>query len=151
MFAKRLDRLCSISVREARDRERLQPGVAYIAPAGIHMLVKQPSHDSQTFISLESSYCDTPYVPSVDVLMKSVADVYGSRAAGVIMTGMGSDGAEGLKAIHDSGGLTIGQDKASCVVYGMPRVCARLGITSVLPLSQIATELIQATAHQRRA
>jgi two-component system, chemotaxis family, protein-glutamate methylesterase/glutaminase len=151
MFAARLNRLCSISVREARDQEPLQRGVAYIAPAGRHMLIKQ-APDSQSLISLESSPVDTPYVPSVDVLMKSVAAVYGSRAAGVIMTGMGSDGAEGVKAIYDSGGLTIGQDKASCVVYGMPRVCARLGIlTSVLPVSQIAAELVHATAQRRRA
>ncbi len=151
-LTKRLDRLCSIRVREGRNREQVEPGVAYIAPAGVHMTVERRGFDSQILISLRGLPNDVPYVPSIDVLMRSVADLYGNCAAGVIMTGMGRDGAEGMNAIYRRGGLTIGQDEASCVVYGMPRVCAQRGLlTSVLPLSQIARELLGATSCRRGA
>jgi two-component system chemotaxis response regulator CheB len=84
--------------------------------------------------------------------MKSVADTFRSLALGVIMTGMGSDGAEGMRAIHRQGGFTIGQDEASCTVYGMPRACAELGILSqVLPLPQIPAQILQATHYRKRA
>ena len=84
--------------------------------------------------------------------MKSVADAFRNRALGVILTGMGSDGAEGMKAIHRWGGLTIGQDEASCTVYGMPRACAELGIlTRVVALSRIPTQILHATRYRRRA
>ncbi len=149
-LANRLDRLCSIKVREPDHGERVQSGVAYIAPAGTQMIVKR-RFDSQSFISLENQPAAT-YIPSVDVLMKSVAETYGNRSAGVIMTGMGSDGADGMKAIHDCGGLTIGQDETSCVVYGMPRVCAQRGIlTTIVPLSRIASKLLDATEYRRGA
>jgi two-component system chemotaxis response regulator CheB len=85
-------------------------------------------------------------------MMKSVADTFRSLALGVIMTGMGSDGAEGMRAIHRQGGFTIGQDEASCTVYGMPRACAELGILSrVLPLPQIPAQILQATHYRKRA
>jgi two-component system chemotaxis response regulator CheB len=84
--------------------------------------------------------------------MKSVADAFRNRALGVIMTGMGSDGAEGMKAIHRQGGLTIGQDEASCTVYGMPGVCAELCIlTRVVALSRIPGQILHATPYRRRA
>jgi two-component system chemotaxis response regulator CheB len=151
-FAKRLDRLCSIAVREARHGEVIEAGVAYIAPAGVHMTIERGASESHAFVSLQRHPAEALYVPSIDVLMKSVAKAYGARAAGVILTGMGCDGAEGIKAIHDCGGLTIGQDQATCVVYGMPRVCAELGIlSSVVPLSQLAAKLLNATGYLRRA
>jgi two-component system, chemotaxis family, protein-glutamate methylesterase/glutaminase len=85
-------------------------------------------------------------------MMKSVADVFKNRALGVIMTGMGSDGAEGMAAIYRQGGLTIGQDEATCAVYGMPRACAELGVLSrVIPLSDIPVQILQATRRRRRA
>ena len=85
-------------------------------------------------------------------MMKSVAKLFRKRAMGVIMTGMGSDGAEGMKAIFYEGGLTIGQDQATCAVYGMPRVCAELGILSrVVPLDQISAQIVNATRKRRRA
>jgi two-component system chemotaxis response regulator CheB len=91
-------------------------------------------------------------MPSVDVMMKSVAATYGNHAMGVILTGMGADGAEGMMAIHRQGGLTIGQDEATCTVYGMPRACAELGIlTRVVPLSQVPAQIMQATRSRRRA
>lgn len=150
-FAQRLNALCSLSVREAAHRELLEPGVVYIAPAGMHMTVDRLS-DSRVLVCLENDRGNSLHVPSVDVLMKSVAGAFGNLAMGVILTGMGSDGAEGMKAIHRQGGLTIGQDEATCVVYGMPRACAEIGaLTRVVPLSQIPTQILQATQHRRRA
>ena len=85
-------------------------------------------------------------------MMKSVARNYKNQAMGVILTGMGSDGAEGMKAIYREGGLTIGQDEASCMVYGMPRVCSELGVLRrVVPLSQIPFQILEATRYRRRA
>ena len=84
--------------------------------------------------------------------MKSVAEIYHDRALGVIMTGMGSDGAEGMSDIYHNGGLTIGQDEATCAVYGMPRACAELGILrSVVPLAEIPAQVLRATRQRKRA
>jgi len=85
-------------------------------------------------------------------MMKSVARNFGNSAMGVIMTGMGSDGAQGMKAIYREGGLTVGQDEASCIVYGMPRACAELGVLNrVVPLSGIPTQILEATNYRKRA
>jgi two-component system chemotaxis response regulator CheB len=150
-FAQRLNTLCSITVREASHGEPIRPGVVYIAPAGMHMTVDRTS-ESRAVISLDTQPDDYLHTPSVDVLMKSVAKAYGNLALGVILTGMGSDGAEGMKAIYRQGGLTIGQDEATCTVYGMPRACADMGIlTRVLPLSEIPDQILQATQYRRRA
>jgi two-component system chemotaxis response regulator CheB len=151
-FAQRLNHLSRIEVREAVSRESLRRGVAYIAPAGVHMRVVKRLSDGKPIISLEPRPQDAPHIPSVDVMMKSVAEVFLNRSVGVIMTGMGSDGAEGMTAIFRQGGYTIGQDQDSCAVYGMPRVCAELGILSrVVPLSQIPMQIVNATRRRRRA
>jgi two-component system chemotaxis response regulator CheB len=150
-FAQRLNTLCSLSVREASHGESIQPGVVYIAPAGLHMRVVRPS-DSRAIIFLDSHPEDYLHIPSIDVLMTSVAETFRNLALGVILTGMGSDGAAGIQAIYRQGGLTIGQNEATCTVYGMPRACAELGIlTRVVPLSQIPAEILQATRYRRRA
>lgn len=150
-FAQRLNSLCSIPVREATHREPIQPGVAYIAPSGTHLSVKRLS-DSRAILCLDTQPDNALHIPSVNVLMNSVAEGYKSLALGVIMTGMGSDGAEGMKAIHSHGGLTIGQDEATCTVYGMPRACAEMGILSrVVPLSQIPAQILLATRYRKRA
>ena len=150
-FAQRLNSLCSIAVREATHREPIQPGVAYIAPAGTHLSVKRLS-DSRAILCLDTQPADALHIPSVNVLMNSVAESFKSLALGVIMTGMGSDGAEGMNAIHRQGGLTIGQDQATCTVYGMPRACAEMGILSrVVPLSQIPAQILLATRYRKRA
>jgi two-component system chemotaxis response regulator CheB len=92
------------------------------------------------------------HIPSVDVMMESVVAAFRSLAMGVILTGMGSDGAQGMTAIHRAGGITIGQDESSCAVYGMPRACAELGILqTVLPLSQIPQHILHATRYRMRA
>jgi two-component system, chemotaxis family, protein-glutamate methylesterase/glutaminase len=151
-FAQRLNKLCAISVCEASHRELALPGVAYIAPAGVHMRVERRVSDSRPIICLDPKPDRILHIPSVDVLMTAVAENYESRAVGVIMTGMGSDGAKGMSAIHQHGGLTIGQDEASCAVYGMPRICAELGILSyTVPLADIPGRILQATHHRKHA
>jgi two-component system chemotaxis response regulator CheB len=150
-FAQRLNTLCSVTVREASHRDCLRPGVVYIAPAGIHLKVERLSN-SHTVLCLDPQPEDTLHKPSVDVMMNSVAEVFGNLVLGVIMTGMGSDGAEGMNAIHRRGGFTIGQDESTCTVYGMPRACADLGVlTRIVPLSQIPTLILYATRYRRRA
>jgi two-component system chemotaxis response regulator CheB len=148
-FAKRLNNLCAVSVCEASHGETAQPGVVYIAPAGSHMTVDRPMN-SRTLIRLSSKSENQIHVPSADVMMQSVASAFLSQAMGVIMTGMGSDGAQGMSAIHREGGFTVGQDEPSCAVYGMPRVCAEMRILDrVVPLSQIPHEILQATRYRK--
>ena len=150
-FAQRLNTLCSLSVREASHGETLLPGVAYIAPSGLHMSVERLS-DSQAIICLDQHPENYLHIPSVDVLMKSVAEAFRNLALGVIMTGMGSDGAAGMQSIHRQGGLTIGQDEATCTVYGMPRACAELGVLDrIVPLPQIPSQILHATRYRRLA
>jgi two-component system chemotaxis response regulator CheB len=150
-FAQRLDSLCSVTVCEAAHNEPIRPGVAYIAPAGMHMTVERTS-DLQASICLRTHPEKHQHIPSVDVMMKSVAETFGSLAMGIIMTGMGSDGAEGMRAIQRRGGLTVGQDEATCAVYGMPRACAELGaLTRVVPLSQIPAQILAATRYRKHA
>ena len=118
-FAQRLDKLCQVAVKEAERGDRVVPGRVLIAPGGKHMVLKRSG------LSYAVDVLDGPPVnrhrPSVDVLFRSVAQVAGSSAIGIIMTGMGDDGARGLKEMHEAGALTFAQDEASCVVYGMPR------------------------------
>jgi two-component system chemotaxis response regulator CheB len=146
-FAKRLDNLCAVSIREAVHQELIQPGVVYIAPAGVHLTVDRTG--IRAVICLSGKPENQLHVPSVDIMMQSVATTYRSLAMGVIMTGMGSDGAQGMNAIHREGGFTVGQDEQSCAVYGMPRVCAEMGILDrVVSLAQIPQEILQATQHR---
>jgi two-component system, chemotaxis family, protein-glutamate methylesterase/glutaminase len=148
-FAERLNKLCAISICEASDRESVRPGVVYLAPSGSHIRVER-STGSRAVIRFSDKPENQTYIPSVDVMMQSVADAFGSLAMGIIMTGMGSDGARGMEAIHRAGGWTVGQDEMSCTVYGMPRVCAEMGILDrVVPLSQIPDEILQATGHRK--
>lgn len=148
-FAQRINALCSVSVREALHGEPIQPGVVYIAPAGMHMTVQRPS-DSLAFICLDTRPEDCPYIPSIDILMKSVATAFRHQAMAVIMTGMGSDGAEGVQAIHRQGGLTLGQDEATCAVFSMPRACVELGaISHLVPLSEIPGQILLASRYRR--
>ncbi len=148
-FAKRLDGLCAASVCEASHGEALQPGMIYIAPGGRQMTVDR-STDPRAMICLSDKPENQLHIPSADIMMQSVAAAYGPLAMGVIMTGMGSDGAQGMSAIHREGGFTLGQDESSCAVYGMPRVCAEMGILNrVVPLSRITHEILQATRYRK--
>jgi len=124
-FAARLDSLCQIEVREAQNGDRVMPGRALIAPGGRHMLLKR--NGSQYHVEVVDGPVVNRHRPSVDVLFRSVARFAGRNALGVIMTGMGDDGARGLKEMHDAGATTVAQDEATCVVYGMPKEAVKLG------------------------
>ncbi|WP_075795833.1 protein-glutamate methylesterase/protein-glutamine glutaminase [Massilia putida] len=141
-FAERLNGLCQIEVREARHGDRVLPGRALIAPGGKHMLLRRDG----------AQYCvdviDGPLVnrhrPSVDVLFRSVAKHAGANALGIIMTGMGDDGAAGLLEMRKAGARTVAQDEDSCVVYGMPREAVkRGGVEKSMPLKTIDREILQ--------
>ncbi len=140
-FANRLNELCAMRVREAENGDKVEPGLALVAPGNFHMLLKRAP----------AGYCveikDGPMVcfqrPSVDVLFHSVAQAAGSHATGAILTGMGSDGAQGMHAMKKAGARTIAQDEASCVVFGMPKEAIRQGaVDHVLPLSAIPGALL---------
>ncbi|MGH8335384.1 MAG: CheB methylesterase domain-containing protein, partial [Gammaproteobacteria bacterium] len=150
-FAQRLDRICQVKVEEAAHDQPVEAGVVYIAPAGQHLTVMRRS-PAQVVTRLSATPEATLHRPSVDVMMLSVAEVFGALAMGVIMTGMGADGVQGMKAIGKAGGLTVGQDEASCAVYGMPRSCAEAGVLQrVVTLTQIPCEILQATQYHERA
>jgi two-component system chemotaxis response regulator CheB len=141
-FADRLNGECQIHVAEARDGEKLQNGTALIAPGNFHLLVERSG------MGFAARVIDGPLVsrhrPSVDVLFRSVANSVGANAVGVIMTGMGNDGAEGLWEMKQAGAATIAQDKASSVVFGMPQeAISRGGVDFVLPLEQIARRALE--------
>lgn len=146
-YASRLNSLCEIDVVEARDGDRVIPGRALIAPGGKHMRLRRSG--AQYVAEVVDGPLINHHRPSVDVLFRSVAAQAGRNAIGVIMTGMGDDGARGLKEMHDAGAVTAAQDEASCVVFGMPKEAIRLGgVDHVMPLNSIADWILQ-TASQR--
>ena len=124
-FAERLHTLSRLEVREAAAGDELRPGVALLAPGGRHLTVER--RDGRLVTRLDAAALDARHRPSVDVLFRSVAGSAGARAAGVLLTGMGSDGADGMLALRRAGALTIAQDEASCVVFGMPRAAIESG------------------------
>jgi two-component system chemotaxis response regulator CheB len=144
-LAKRLDAICPVRVFEAQDEQAIEPGQVLIAPAGFQMhAFRRTASRAAVRISREPG--DTLHIPSVDVTLLSVAETFGARSVGVILTGMGNDGARGMRAIFEKGGITIGQDEASSVVYGMPKVCAEANVLRrVAPLGNMADEIAQAT------
>lgn len=136
MFAKRLDATCAIDVKEAKSGDLLLAGRALICPGNRHMKVRRAALGDMVVLSDEDRV--NGHRPSVDVLFRSVADEFGARSAGVLMTGMGEDGAEGMGLIKSAGGMTIAQNAESCVVYGMPRAAIERGYTlRVSPLETI--------------
>jgi two-component system chemotaxis response regulator CheB len=148
-FADRLDRLCKIRVKEAEDGDALVAGCALLAPGNRHMrIVRDGSGSAHKWVV---RVADGPRVlrhkPSVEVLFESCAQYAGARALGIIMTGMGNDGATGLLSMRKAGAITVGQDEASCVVYGMPREAALCGAVQIVsPLDRIARAITDFTA-----
>jgi len=141
MFAERLDSLCAMTVREARNGDRVIPGQALIAPGGRHMMLKRSG--AQYIVEVADGPLVNRHKPSVDVLFRSVAQTAGSNALGIIMTGMGDDGARGLREMHDAGARTVAEDESTCVVFGMPmEAIKRGGVDKVLPLDQIPREIV---------
>jgi two-component system chemotaxis response regulator CheB len=135
-FAARLNSVCQIEVREARDNDRVVPGTALIAPGGKHMMLRRSG--AQYFVEIKDGPPVNRHCPSVDVLFRSVAKCAGRNALGVIMTGMGDDGARGLREMRDAGAHTLAQDEATCVVFGMPKEAIRLeAAVRIVPLEAI--------------
>lgn len=148
-FAERLNALSKVRVLEAKEGMPLKRGHVYIAPGGLHMTVLRVSSD-EVVLHLSTAPAATQHRPSVDVMMYSVAEVFGARAMGIIMTGMGDDGTLGMKAIFHAGGMTLGQDEGSCAVYGMPRSCAEMGILRrIVPLGEIPQQILSALQYHK--
>ncbi len=142
MYAQRMDGLCAMRVREARHGDRLERGVVLIAPGGKHMAMRKAG--GQYFAVVADGPPVNRHKPSVDVLFKSMAECAGGDVLAIMLTGMGDDGARGMKLLHDVGARTIAQDEASCVVFGMPKEAIKLGaVDQVLPLDRVAAAIQQ--------
>lgn len=148
MYVERLNRLCKMPVHEAKHGDKITPGNIYLAPSGLHMKL------TKTGNNITANCFDGPRVhgviPAVDYLFESVASIYRSNAVGIILTGMGSDGAKTLHMIRSVGGYTIGQNKESCVVYGMPMEAKKIGaVCTELPLDKIQEDLMKYLQNKR--
>ena len=142
MYAERLNRLCAMEVREAKDGDELYSGLCLIAPGGLQMRVHKDVLGARVSCTEEDKV--SGHCPSVDVLFHSVAEQYEASAIGILLTGMGKDGAKGLLAMHERGAYTLGQDEKSSVVYGMPMEAYKLGAVSQQGnLEQIPQYLLQ--------
>lgn len=140
-FAKRLDGVCRISVYEAQGGERVLPGHAFVAPGHSHLLLKRSGANYMT--ELNQGELVSRHRPSVDVLFRSAANYAGKNAIGVILTGMGKDGAEGMREMHNAGAYNLAQDEASCVVFGMPKEAIAAGaVDEVVPLKDMAKSVL---------
>ena len=140
-YAARLDGLCKISVREASDGERILPGHAYIAPGGMHLSVERSG--ANYIARVQDGDPVNRHKPSVEVLFKSAARVVGPNAIGIMLTGMGADGAKAMREMKDAGAYCVAQDEASCVVFGMPREAINAGaVQEVLPLGKISQHVL---------
>lgn len=143
-LANSLNAKCALTVKEAQDGEAILPNVAYIAPGGKQMKLVASADGLNRLIKITNDPPENSCKPSADYLFRSVADYYVGRSTAVIMTGMGSDGTRGLQVLKQKGALVIGQNEASCVVYGMPKAPAELGLTDVVaPLDKIAGEIVK--------
>ena len=141
-FAERLNKLSKIEVKEAKDRDRVLPGIALIAPGNKHMSLKRSG--AQYHVEVSDGPLVSRHRPSVDVLFRSVAKHASSNAVGIIMTGMGDDGANGLKEMHDQGAFTVAQDEESCVVFGMPKEAIKKNaVDKILSLGEIPAVIMK--------
>ena len=141
-FAKRLDSICRVTVKEAQDNDTVVRGRALIAPGNHHVLLKRSG--ARYYVEIKDGPLVSRHRPSVDVLFRSAARYAGKNVVGVIMTGMGDDGAHGMKEMFDAGAVTIAQDEATCVVYGMPHEAVKLGgVNKIMPLQNIAHEVLR--------
>jgi two-component system chemotaxis response regulator CheB len=141
-FAKRLDQLCRVSVKEAEEGDSVVRGQALIAPGNKHLLLQRSG--ARYYVEVKDGPLVCRHRPSVDVLFRSTARYAGKNALGIIMTGMGDDGARGMLEMKEAGAFTIAQDEASCIVFGMPAEAIKLGgVDSILPLTRIASEVVR--------
>jgi len=136
-LAERLNGLSELEVKEAEDNEIVRNGIVYIAQGGLHMTLARNTNDS-IVIKISNEPSETLHHPSVDVMLKSVINIYGKYALGVIMTGMGKDGLEGIRKLKELGGYCVAQDESTCVVYGMPKAIADAGFAdAIVPVEKI--------------
>ncbi len=143
-FAQRLNEISGLTVKEAEEGEPVRPGVVLVAPGRGHLSVRR-APTGECVVSVSGNRPDLIYRPSADVMMSSVAEMYPGRAFGVILTGMGNDGEKGMRAIKSSGGRTLAQDEATCVVYGMSRAVVEAGLADkVVPIEEVAGEIVNA-------
>jgi two-component system chemotaxis response regulator CheB len=141
-FADRLDQTCKVDVREAKDGDTVTPGKVLIAPGNYHTMLKRSG--ARYFVKVKKGPLVGRHRPSIDVLFKSVAKFAGRNAVGVILTGMGKDGASGLKQMNEAGAKTIAQDEATSIVYGMPKVAAEYGAADkIVALPDIARNILE--------
>ncbi len=149
-FAKRLNELCKINVKEASNGDSILRGHALIAPGNFHTLVKRSG--ARYYVEVRDGPLVSRHRPSVDVLFRATARYAGKNAVAAILTGMGDDGATGMKEMHDAGAYTVAQDEKTCVVYGMPAVAVKLGgVDQVLPLNKISDVLIHCESNKMQA
>jgi len=142
LYAQRLNGICAMNVREAKDGDRLERGVVLIAPGGLHMRLRKAA--GQYFVQVVDGPPVNRHKPSVDVLFKSAAECAGGDILGIILTGMGDDGARGMKALHDGGARTLAQNEATCVVFGMPKEAIKLqAVDEILPLEDMARAILK--------
>jgi len=142
MWAERIDGIVPMAVREATDGARLDRGVALVAPGGSHLELRKVGADYYAVVRPGPPV--NRHTPSVDVLFRSAAACAGSDALGILLTGMGDDGARGMKILHDAGARTVAQDEATCIVFGMPREAIALGaVEEVLPIDRIADAILR--------
>lgn len=139
-FAERLNRISPLHVKEAEDGDTVRAGTALICPGGAHMVLKKRNNSVKVFLKEPNS--DDRYIPSVDMLLSSSAEIYGSSAIGVILTGMGNDGKEGIVEIKRKGGYTIAEAESTAIIFGMPQEAIKTGVVDrVLPLDEIPKEI----------
>jgi two-component system chemotaxis response regulator CheB len=146
-FSERLNKLCAVEVKEAEDGDTVVPGRVLVAPGNQHMLIKRSG--ARYYVEVRDGPLVGRHRPSVDVLFNSAARFVGANAIGVILTGMGADGAKGMLAMKEAGAVNIGQDEASSVVYGMPKAAFEAGgVDIVLPLEKIPSEIMRLAVRQ---
>jgi len=142
-LAERLDARSALPVREASDGEVVEPGAVLLAPAGLHMKLRR--RGGKVKVVLDEEPRSALHRPSADVLMTAAARVYGAQALGVVLTGMGSDGTEGLRAIRNAGGPTLAEREDTCIIYGMPKSAVEAGVVDrAIPLGRMANEILTA-------
>ncbi len=150
-YAERLNAKCSLTIKEAAEGDMLKPGTALIAAGGSHTLIARRPGGLCVHQAPTSEYPKNTYVPSVDLMMTSLADACGGAMLGVILTGMGNDGFKGMQHLKGKGGITLVQDEASSTIYGMPRACVNGGVADlVLPLDQIGFEIAKTAENGKR-
>ncbi|MFA4028823.1 MAG: hypothetical protein GDYSWBUE_000887 [Candidatus Fervidibacterota bacterium] len=150
-FAERLSSCTQLSVREACDGDVIEPGVTLIAPGDKHLLVQRSRLTGKAIVKLSDEPSDVPNMPSIDLLFRSAADTFGKRCIGVLLSGMGKDGAMGMRAIKESGGKCIVQDESTCLIFGMPKAAIELGVVDeVIPIDRMAERLVQLVGGVKR-